>query len=189
MQSKKPLSVIIAATLLLMACTSTYVSTKADGTKENSVRLKESKSVLITTPKDGSYQDKLYNGSGVSVAQKTDTSFSRYAAHVAIYPAEFHSLKELNDTIAKERYDYIVIPTITHWEHRATAWSGLPSRASIKLTILDAQSGKEISSTVVEGKSASFTFLATSPEDLLPGLIDNYVDSLYGQKSVGAIEQ
>ncbi len=189
MQPQKQWGIVFVATLLLMGCTSTYVSTQAGGTEENSARLQESKSVLVTTPKDGSYKDKLYNGSGISVAQKTDTSFSRYAAHVTVYPSEFHSMKELNPKIAKEHYGYIVVPTITHWEHRATAWSGLPSRASIKLVVFDAQNGKEISSNVIEGKSASFTLLATSPEELLPGLIDNYVDSLYGQNPTNAAEQ
>jgi len=181
MQFIRQFGTIVMVALLLGACTSTYVSTEAGGVEETNIHLQQTKAVLVTTPTDGSYEKTLYNGSGISVAQRTDTSFSRYASRVSVYPSEYHSIKELSDTIAKDDYGYIVVPTITHWEHRATAWSGLPSRASIKLTVLDAKTGKEISSTVVEGKSASFTLLRTSPEDLLPGLIDHYVDTLYGQ--------
>src|ERR1700722_17131698 len=149
---------LVASILMLGACastyTSTYVSTSIAGIDEANTHLQNSRAVLVTTPKDGNYEQKLYSGPGAVVAQKLEASFSRYASHVSVYPSEYHSIKGISDTVANGNYGYLVVPTIIRWEHRATAWSGLPSRATIRISILDAKNGKEISAIVVEGKSA-----------------------------------
>jgi hypothetical protein len=40
-------------------------------------------------------------------------------------------------THAKENnYGYLVFPTILEWEDRATEWSGIPDKASIKIAMV-----------------------------------------------------
>ncbi len=164
-----------------------YNRTETGGTRRTGLRLDESAAVLVTTPKDGGYGGKIYNGSGAAVARIIDASFSRYARIVDVYPSEYHSLSELKDTITKNGYGYIVVPTIYVWEHRTTDWSKVPSQVSVKISVLDAASGKEISSNFLEGQGVSsssvlslFDLTADGPKELLPNLADDYVDTLYG---------
>lgn len=180
MKSWKQSCAVFLSVLFMTACTASYQTNPSVVNDVIGAPLQKSKAVLVTTPKDGNYQTIIYKDSGTTAAKETEASFARYATSVTITPEEFHGMKELKYTITEGNYGYVVVPTITHWEQRATAWSGKPSRASIKLTVLNAKTGKEISSTEVDGKTATFTFLHTSPEDLLPGLINTYVDKLYG---------
>lgn len=157
------------------------------GTERTNTRLDESVAVLVTTPKDGGYGRKLYDGSGAAVARRTDAAFSRYARIVDVYPSGYHSLNDLKEIIAKNGYGYVVVPTIAVWEHKDKDWSAIPSQVSIRISVIDATTGKEISSNFLEAKgppSSSVYSLLNSdiegPEELLSELADDYVDTLYG---------
>ena len=68
---------------------------------------------------------------------------------------------------------------MTHWEQCATEWSGRPSKMAIRVCILDAKSGNQITSTSIEGRSRIVSFTSTSPESLLRDPIATYVSELY----------
>jgi len=186
MLSKSKFGIIVAAAFLLTACANTYNRTETGGTERTGVHLDESVAVLVTTPKDGGYGGRIYGGSGVAVARIVDSSFSRYARIVDVYPSEYHSLGDLKDIIAKNDYGYIVVPTISIWERRTTDWSKTPTQVSVKMSVIDVATGKEISSNFLEAKGASSSSLVSffgssidRPEDLLSDLTDDYVDTLY----------
>ena len=75
---------------------------------------------------------------------------------------------------------YLVIPNITHWEQRATEWSGIPSRVSMSLTAIDVQTGAEVRSALLESRSAVMTFVRPNPDNLAQEMIDQQVSAFYG---------
>jgi hypothetical protein len=71
------------------------------------------------------------------------------------------------------------MPTILHWEHRNTAWSGIPNRSSIRLQLIELASENTLDSVVIEGTSKIMTWGGDTPEGLLPEPVRAYVDGLY----------
>lgn len=186
--SKARLIFAVFVLISVSSCSNNYNRIETGGTERTSVRLNEDVAVLVTTPKDGGYGRQIENGSGVAAARTIDASFSRYARLVDVYPSEYHSLNELRDVIAKNGYGYIVVPTITVWGRKDNSWSKvLPTQVSVKISVIDAKTGREVSSNFLEGhgtspSSFSSLFEASDerPEELLSDLSDDYVDTLYG---------
>ena len=122
----------------IMGCTATYHVNSLSGTGK--VTLDPALGVYVAVPADGTYETKTYAGSGQSAATAVAIAFGKKAAtlHVAA------SVQPLDSTMAAARalnVGYVVIPTVAHWEQRATEWSGKPSRMTIRLEILDAKTG------------------------------------------------
>ena len=176
----------LAALFLVSACANTYDRIETGGTDRTSSRLDSSVAVLVTTPKDGGYAGKIYKGSGATAARRIDAAFSREARLVDVYPSEYHSLDELKDVIAKHDYGYIVIPTLTVWGRTDKTSPKAPNQVSVKVSIIDAATGEEISSNSLEAKGASPSSLSSlfssnlGPDELLLNATDDYVDDLYG---------
>lgn len=162
---------------ILAGCAKQYRVENLSGTS-NVVALSRDRGVYIAAPDDGRYESITYPGSGQTVAQVLAGAFSKFAAKVntADAPATM-----ANDFLAAKsaNANYIVLPTITHWEQRATAWSGIPSKMSIRITIYDVGSHQELTSTSIDGRSAIMTLLPTSPDALLKDPVEKYVSSLY----------
>lgn len=73
---------------------------------------------------------------------------------------------EANARVARSRkLRYLAIPTILHWEDRATEWSGKPDRISDRLVFLDVVTGQTMDSAVMTAKSKWFTFRGDHPPD------------------------
>jgi Domain of unknown function (DUF4823) len=75
--------------------------------------------------------------------------------------------------------DYELVPAITHWEDRATEWSGKPDRAEVVVSVYDACSGALVDRTSVGGRSSWFALGGDRPQDVIPGLLNAYVASLF----------
>ncbi len=120
----------------------------------------------MTVPGDGSYEAKSYAGSGQLVAQAVGAAFARSANQVHVAEART-DIDEALKSANKLGAGYVVVPTIAHWEQRATEWSGRPSRMAIRISILDAATGKQITAASVEGRSRIVSFTSTTPESLL----------------------
>jgi len=124
----------------MMGCTSNYQLDKLAG--QNDVKLDSNKRVFIMVPEDGYYQDKNYPGSGQTTAQEVAAAFSKEARAVNI-ANEKMTLDEAMKEAKKVNAGYLVTPLITHWEHRATAWSGMPSRMTIRVSVCDVGTGDQ----------------------------------------------
>ncbi len=177
----------ILALLFVTGCANTYNRVEMGGTERTHTRLDESAAVLVMMPKDGGNGRKSYGGSGAVVAHTIDAAFSRYARLVDIYPTEYHSLNEIKDIIAKNDYKYIIIPTVVSWTYGGANWSKTATQVGVKISIIDAISGRTISSNFLESKGPSASSIYTlldsdteGPEELLSNLADDYVDDLYG---------
>jgi hypothetical protein len=93
--------------------------------------------------------------------------------------AVVESFEEALASARARDFRYAVLPVISHWEERATEWSGIPDRVAIKIHVADVATGEVIDSADVSGKSRWLTFGGDHPEELLPSPIDDYVSSLF----------
>jgi hypothetical protein len=129
-------------------------------------------------PRDGAYENRTYAGSGQTVAHAVAAAFSQRAARVQISDGYQDTDRALQ--LAKSAgAGYLVVPVISHWEPRATEWSGIPSRMSILLSIVDVTSGQQITSSSIEGRSRIMSWTRTSPESLLKDPLAQYVGGIY----------
>ena len=140
-------------------------------------KLQKDKSILIATPSNGSHGSKEYPDSGKSTALVFRSAFGRYSNNIAVSAEcmNFDCLKSKQFSSA----DYFVVPEILQWEDRNTEWSGIKDKLEIKVTVYDARHGKELSTTIISGKSKWMTSGGDHPQDLLPEPIGQYVESLY----------
>lgn len=173
--SKKRIKIILFVLQTMMfGCTATY--------QQNTLTLQNEKftterSVIIATPKDGFYADQKYPNSGKMTASAVRESFAKFAHSTLIIP----ECKDL-ECLSKSKpniLNYYVVPEILHWEDRATEWSGIPDSIEIKISIYDSKDLRDISSTVLSGKSKWATFGGDHPQDLLEEPLDNYIKTLY----------
>jgi hypothetical protein len=169
-----------AAVLGLGACTASYKQRETSGIEASSARLDSGKNIFVSVSPDGQYGGKTYAGTGRSVAQMTAAAFSRYARRVEVGGGPASSRDELLAAVRKAGAGYLVTPNITHWEQRATEWSGIPSRVSISLIVIDAETGVEVRSALLESRSAVVTFIRPNPDNLAQQMIDQQVSAFYG---------
>jgi hypothetical protein len=161
---------------LILGCTHTYEVTKTSQT--SNAKLDKNAKAYVSVPEDGRYGDILYEGSGSTTAQAIQKAFAKHLSIIErgkrpeIY-------KDALNSAQNGGFNYLIYPMITHWEDRATEWSGLSDKISVKLSIIDAQNDSTIDSVIINGKSRWGTFGGDHPQDLLHEPIEKYVDSLF----------
>lgn len=165
----------ITATILLSACADSHQLMRNDG---NLAKLDPKKSVYVSIPNDGQYGQITYHGSGQNTSQIIVLAFSHHA-QIVESGHERQSYKDAMESARNADASYLVLPTILEWEDRATEWSAIPDKASIKIAIVDTKNESTIDSVIIKGKSGLATFGGDHPQDLLPKPVTEYVDSLY----------
>jgi hypothetical protein len=141
------------------------------GDKNNSSNLnaiEKNKVVSIVLPQDGAFNGKVYNGSGKFVLNTFIAQLSPYCAQVISVDA-FENTKSV---------DYIVTPTITHWEQRAASWSGKPTRVKIHVSIYSVAAGKTIINNNLTIEGRRMTFVDQSAESLAAFLIKEFITEI-----------
>lgn len=162
--------------LSLLFCSCRTVSNVQSLSNSTNIKLDRAIPVMILYSEDGAFGNEVYNGSGSIISNLLLRNFALYAENVFDLP-NIHSLSELKAT-SNINNAYYVIPQILHWEERATEWSGIPSRISLKINIYD-KSLNRLSGIILEGKSASMTLVRKSPDKLIEEDIQEYIQSLY----------
>lgn len=135
-------------------------------------------SFYISTPADGQYGDHTYQGSGRNTAQIIYGALARHTHSVRIGP----SADNYDDALRSARtagQDILILPSILHWEDRATEWSMIPDKVELKIDVIQVSSGETLSSGVVEGKSGLATFGGDHPQDLLPEPVGEWIKTLF----------
>jgi hypothetical protein len=173
---------VVGAVFGLAACTASYQQRETGGIEASSIRLDPGKSVFVAVPVDGQYGSRVYAGTGRTVAQKTAAAFSRYSPRVEVSSSTTTNRDELLAAARRAGAGYLVIPGILHWEQRATEWSGIPSRVSISMTVVDVGTRADLRAGLLESRSAVMTFVRPNPDVLAQNLIDENVALLYGVK-------
>ncbi len=179
------ISVALVAVVGLGACSAKpgYRRIDTSGSGVSSEPLGTNKAVFVSVPGDAVRRNKVYTGSGQEVAQSTATAFSRYATRVEIASPDLEEREQLLAAARRASAGYLIVLTIVHWEPRATAWSGIPSQVDIGLSVINADTGREVRSTVLEGRSPKMDLARNSPEALYTDVLDGLVGELYGAKT------
>jgi len=129
-------------------------------------------------PADGAYGDNVYRGSGQNTAQIIYSAFVKHTRATKVGHS-MQSFEAAREAAIKGGQNYLVYPSILHWEDRATEWSMIPDKVEIKIEVIDVATGDAIASTIVKAKSGIATFGGDHPQDLLPKPIEEFVSSLY----------
>ena len=160
--------------VIVTGCASTYNYT--DLHKIESM-LDVNSGVLISVPKDGFYESRIYTNSGRMTANAFNAAFSKKVSIVDVIDS-CHGENCLN-SIDIQKYQYYVELNILHWEDRNTEWSGKPDRIEIQIVVFDTRTKQELVNSSYTGKSKWGTMGGDHPQDLLQEPTAKYVNSLY----------
>jgi hypothetical protein len=172
---KKIFPIILA--LLVIGCANTY-EMKSGGKPSPTLRLPQDVTFYIGHSNDGRFSHQVYKNSGMMTTQTIVRVLSGYARKVESAD-RYVSLKENLIAARIISADYLLQPTILHWEDRATEWSGKPDQITIRLEIFNVATGHSIDTTVISGKSKWATFGGDHPQDLLLEPLERYADILF----------
>ncbi|NJN39643.1 MAG: DUF4823 domain-containing protein [Gammaproteobacteria bacterium] len=131
-------------------------------------------------PKDGSYGQTTYAGSGALTAQAVAAAFAPYLTSVTV-GVKAEDFDASRKSAKAGGFTYLLYPEILHWEDRATEWSGRPDQASVKVSVVSLDTGTILDSAVVGGKSGLATLGGDRPEHLLPKPLSDYAATLFRQ--------
>lgn len=166
---------VLGCAVMLSACASKY---RVDSYKVSATADPQG-SFYVMKPVDGKYGTIDYTGSGDMVQQEVFNALHNMSSNVT----EAKAPCTLDEALAYSRehnIDYVVNPTILHWEDRATEWSGRPDRITIDYRAYVAQSGEILVSTTRSASSKWATFGGDHPQDLLPVPTQEFAAMLTG---------
>ncbi|WP_199611676.1 DUF4823 domain-containing protein [Flocculibacter collagenilyticus] len=150
--------------LFIYGCADTH-SVKVSGTDSN-VRLEPESTVYIALSTDGQYGEHHYTGSAYMVSQTIQAELM-VTLNRAVIAQKPETYKSALSSAALNEFEYLVYPTILHWEDRATEWSSKPDKVKVKIAVVDVKTQTIIKSGIIEGKSGIATFGGDKPQDLL----------------------
>lgn len=161
--------------VMIVGCADSHKVLRATSEK---IALDRNLSIYISLPKDGNYNNKNYSGSGATTAHLISHAFSSYSKKIET-GSEYQSQNNAINYARQRNHGYVIFPVILAWVDRATEWSGLPDKASVRLTIIDIRTGHNIDSVIIKGKSGLATFGGDHPQDLLEKPLKNYVQGIF----------
>jgi hypothetical protein len=141
--------------------------------------LPASASVYVSLPQPGRFGPHEYPESGRQTGEAIVRAFAPHVARVTL-GSEVESAEDARSTALEQGATLLVVPSILHWEERATEWSGLPDRIQVLLQIYEVESGTLLDAAEVSGKSRWGTFGGDHPQELLPVAVGDYVNTLFG---------
>lgn len=171
-----PAMVLISA-ILCTACTSTY-SVERAGWIDVPPRLDGQGEVHVSVSADGGIEEKTYAGSGLMTSEAVVAAFSSHAARVVLgAPQNPPGTDPLKSALGGAMYR--VVPTILHWEDRATEWTGEPDVIKVRIKVFEGEGGALLDSVLLHGVSKWATMGGDHPQDMLIPLLAEYVESIY----------
>ena len=173
----KFITIMLIAVLSLVGggCASTSVT---PSTSAMIAKMARGHSVLVVAPDDGQFGGKVYAGTGDHVARDIESAFEPYSSQV-IRVGRSESVDAAVAEGAAQNCRYVVIAKITHWEDRATEWSGKSDRVAIRMRVVEVSTRAELLNVEIRGKSSYFTMGGDHPEQLLAKPISDYVRTLF----------
>jgi hypothetical protein len=169
----------LAAIIILIAitgCTSKY---RVDSYESPTDHLDKQASFYVVLPKDGQYEGQVYQGSGTSTASAVATALLVHVDKVITGTVSGENLESALATARGRGISHVFNIMILHWEDRATEWSGITDKITLKLAVYDTRLGKPVSSTVTSASSKWGTMGGDHPQDLLPEPTKTFVDALF----------
>lgn len=135
-------------------------------------------SALVAVPPDGRYEETVYASSGRRTAVAVAAAFGKHLPKVDIMAGPATPEEQLQ-AARNGGFDYLVSPMITHWEDRATEWSGKRDKIEVEIQTTRVSDGQQLARGAIGGRSRWGTFGGDSPEDMLENPIISYVDWLF----------
>lgn len=144
---------------------------------DSNVHLNPTDAVYVALSQDGQYGSHYYAGSGKMVSETIKGELFTTLNNVVIAkePEDYNTAL---DFASSRKFDYLVYPTILHWEDRATEWSAKADKVKVKMVVVDVKSGSVAKSGIIEGKSGLATFGGDKPQDLLPEPTKEFLSSM-----------
>lgn len=168
--------VLALALVMLCGCVSKY---RLDAYTAPTAHLDKSASFYVSLPEDGEYGSTVYPNSGAATAQALRTALLTHVDKVVVGTVKGEELTSAIAQAKQQGLTNVVQTSILNWEDRATEWSGIPDKITLKMAIYDVQSGATVSSTVSSASSKWATFGGDHPQDLLPEPTKKFVDPLF----------
>jgi hypothetical protein len=154
---------ILLGVIAMLSITSCGTTMQTKQMLKTSYKLEQKRNIYIAKIEDGAFNGKIYNGSGLSVANYFKVYMQPYAAQIS----------------SEENADYIVKAIIMHWEPRRAELSGIPTKVKIQVSIIDARSGNELINNELNIKGRSVTFVPQSAEGLAEYMIKNFCNDIF----------
>lgn len=130
----------------------------------------------VMQPKDPSYADEHYPGSGLILSNRVKEALHGSAKEVVMLGTD--QLDEAIRICENNGVQFIIRPIIQHWEDRATNWSGLPDKIALELILIDSPGGGTLNSLLFNASSTFFTFTNQPPEHMLDDSFETAVQQL-----------
>jgi hypothetical protein len=166
---------VSAFSLLALSCSHTFgLNRQLQGRRPPASAV-----VYVALPESGRFEAHAYPDSGRQTGEEVVRAFAPHVSRATLGD-RVESADEARLTAREEGATHLVVPTILHWEERATEWSGRPDRIRVLLQVYEVESGKLIDSAEVSGKSRWATFGGDHPQELLPTAVGDYVNTLFG---------
>ena len=135
--------------------------------------------LCVLTATDGSYGDEAYVGSGRELSGRILAILRQGRLWQSILVPATDNTAGARQCLA-EGVDYMLAPTILHWEDRATQWSGLRDYLTIDLALFRLQPYGALRRGTYTANNSWFTLVNNPPEDLLDDNFAAFVGRLVG---------
>lgn len=166
---------LLALAILLTGCANTYSLVRQP--KEGVPRVSIIDTFCIAVNGSSAAHDKTYTAVGLVLSDIIRSSLEEKG----ILPETESSYLSLYDALKSARAkdcDYIIYATIASWEDHSAVWDGVPNKAEIRISIIDAATGNSIDSAILGGKSRR-PFAGDLPQDLVAPPVENYLSGLF----------
>jgi hypothetical protein len=167
---------VLLSLISLCGCVSKY---RIDSYAAPTAHVDKTASFYVTLPEDGQYDGTVYPNSGADTAEALRTALLAHVDRVVIGAAKGEDLATALAQAKQQGISNVVQSSILNWEDRATEWSGIPDKITLKLALYDVQTGSQLSSTVTSASSKWGTFGGDHPQDLLPEPTKRFIDPLF----------
>jgi hypothetical protein len=168
-------ALVVASLILISGCTSKY---RVDAPVSTTGKLSPAASFYVAQPKDGTYGATTYPGSGAMTARAASAALATKVSRIELATTS-ESAEQAIATARSKGLQYVFEPTILNWEDRATQWSGIPDKLTLKFMVYSTEDGKPVASTVVSASSKWATFGGDHPQDLLPFPTQQFVNAIF----------
>ncbi len=155
---KKILAFLLAAySMIFLACTTSSFTVH----ESEPTTLSKTETFAITVPND--YPDE--SKSGIT----TSLELQKVLAGCGVNASLLNRFPDYKSVTAetKEKYDYIVEPTINYWEDNIATWSGKPDKLLLVITIYKTKTSEVMDTFTIDAESSSIFFGDNDPVDLI----------------------
>jgi hypothetical protein len=135
-------------------------------------------SALVAVPLDATSGGETYEGSGREIGEAVAAAFRKHVRHVDLLSGNAFT-QSMDPHTGASRYDYVVIPSIRHWEDHNMRRSHREGEIEIGVRVLRARDGTVLADWRITKPSKVSTLFHGGPADQLAEPIEEYVSKLF----------